>query len=139
MIFILFFFLQCLLLIFNHGRFVCYTSALEMNYGDGYFLCYGEPLSSLSVSLTLVPYLFIPGLCSLLFANDCNFKMNNSYGSLYPESAYLRAHIIPCVCAGSLLFFPERRKKISEVSKDVCAKLCICWAFASFSHARGYV
>ena len=54
---------------------------------------------------------FIPGLCPLLSTNNCNFKMNNSYGSLYPESAYLRAHLIPCVCAGSLLFFCKRRKK----------------------------
>lgn len=82
-----------------------------MNYGARYILWNGEPFSSVSISLPLVPYLFILGLCTLLSTNNCNFKMNNSYGSLYPESAYLRAHIIPCVCAESLLFFCKRRKK----------------------------
>lgn len=65
----------------------------------------------MSVSIPLVTYLSILGLCILLSTNNCNFKMNNSYGSLYPESAYLRANIIPCVRAGSLFVLLQGRKK----------------------------
>lgn len=69
---------------------------------------------SLSISLPIFTYLFILSLCTLLSTNNCNFKMNNLSGSLYPELARLRATVILCVRTGSLLFFSKRRK-ISEV------------------------
>ena len=75
------------------------------------------PSFSVFISILTFTYLFILGLCTLPSTINCNFKMNNSSDSLYPESAYLKADIILCVHTGSLLFFCKRRKKNVKCQK----------------------
>ena len=73
-----------------------------------------SPFSLFLFSFLLI---FLFWISAVLSTNNCNFKMNNSSGSLYPELACLRANIIQCVHTQSLLFFKKRRKKYVRCQK----------------------
>lgn len=70
-------------------------------------------------SFSLFPFLliFLFWISAVLSTNNCNFKMNNSSGSLCPELACLRANILLCVHTQSLLFFKKRREKYVRCQK----------------------
>lgn len=98
--------------IFLSKVFNYHKSKLKINYVVGYILENGVLSFSMFISILTFTYLFIRGLCTLPSTNNCNFKMNNSSDSLYPESAYLKANTILCVRTGSLCSFAKGEKKM---------------------------